>query len=105
PGATLLARYRVGNGSAGNVGAGAINRVLCCLTAPQAITGVGNPLPANGGVDPEPVDTVRQLAPSAMHDQLLRAITAADYAQLASALPGVRRAAADLRWTGAGYQA
>ncbi|HEY4459243.1 MAG TPA: putative baseplate assembly protein [Pseudonocardiaceae bacterium] len=105
PGATLLASYRVGNGSAGNVGAGAINRVLCCLNAFSAITAVRNPLPAAGGVDPEPVDTVRQLAPTAMHDQLLRAITAADYAQLAAALPGVRRAAADLRWTGAGYQA
>ena len=105
PGATMRATYRIGNGSAGNVGAGAVNRVLCCLTAPQAITAVRNPLPASGGVDPEPVDTVRQLAPSAMHDQLLRAITAADYAQLAAGLPGVRRAAADLRWTGAGYQA
>ncbi|HEY4017777.1 MAG TPA: putative baseplate assembly protein [Pseudonocardiaceae bacterium] len=105
PGATLLAQYRIGNGTTGNVGAEAINRVLCCLNAPQAITGIRNPLPANGGVDPEPVDTVRQLAPSAMHDQLLRAITAADYAELAAGLPGVRRAAADLRWTGAGYQA
>ena len=105
PGATLLARYRVGNGSAGNVGAEAINRVLCCLTASTAITGIRNPLPAQGGVDPEPVDTVRQLAPAAMRDQLLRAITAADYAQLATGLPGVLRAAADLRWTGAGYQA
>ncbi|HEY2701511.1 MAG TPA: putative baseplate assembly protein [Pseudonocardiaceae bacterium] len=104
-GATLLASYRVGNGSAGNVGAGAINRVLCCLSASNAITAVRNPLPAVGGVDPEPVDTVRQLAPTAMHGQLLRAITSADYAQLAAALPGVRRAAADLRWTGAGYQA
>src|SRR5581483_10920515 len=103
-GATLLASYRIGNGSAGNVGAEAINRVLCCLTASSAITAVRNPLPATGGADPEPVDTARALAPSAMHEELLRAITAADYAQLAAALPGVRRAAADLRWTGAGYQ-
>ena len=105
PGATLLATYRTGNGSAGNVGAGAINRVLCCLTAPSVVTAVRNPLPATGGVDPEPVDAVRQLASTAMHDQLLRAVTAADYARLAAALPGVRRAAADLRWTGGGCQA
>jgi len=69
------------------------------------VTRVRNPLPATGGTDPEPVDAVRQLAPLALHRVRLRAVTAADYAELAGGLPGVQRAAAQLRWTGSGVEA
>jgi predicted phage baseplate assembly protein len=107
PGGRLAARYRVGNGTAGNVGADAINHLVLTgdgLGAGPAVCAVRNPLPAVGGTDPETVDETRQLAPLALHRVRLRAITADDYAELASALPGVQRAAADLRWTGAGTE-
>ncbi|MFJ2578040.1 putative baseplate assembly protein [Kitasatospora aureofaciens] len=105
PGVRCTVRYRVGNGTAGNVGPEAISRVVLCSTHQHGIRLVRNPLPATGGVDPEPVDDVRRLAPIAPTTRLLRAITADDYATLAAAVPGVRRAAADLRWTGSWYEA
>ncbi|WP_380283532.1 putative baseplate assembly protein [Kitasatospora purpeofusca] len=124
PGAELRVAYRIGNGAAGNVGAEAVNHLVVCqdqprpaepgtATRPQdavapgtaahpqdAVLLVRNPLPATGGVEPEPLDQVRQSAPLALRRTRLRAVTAADYAELAAALPGVRRAAAGLRWTG-----
>ena len=103
PGATLEVAYRVGNGLAGNVGAEAINHlVLCCAAA--HVTRVRNPLVAVGGADPETLDEVRQLAPLSLRRDLLRAVTAADYATLAAKVPGVQRAAAQARWTGVGRE-
>ncbi|SEB88750.1 putative baseplate assembly protein [Streptomyces misionensis] len=108
PGARLAARYRLGGGSAGNVGAEAINHLVVAVGEPgepvPAAT-VRNPLPATGGTEPEPIEQVRQLAPLDLRRTRLRAVTAADYAALASALPGVQRAAADLRWTGSTQEA
>jgi predicted phage baseplate assembly protein len=43
-----------------------------------------NPLAASGGVDPEPIDDVKEFAPYAFRSQIERAITADDYAALAS---------------------
>ncbi|MFP8940134.1 putative baseplate assembly protein [Streptomyces fenghuangensis] len=114
PGTTLEVHYRLGGGTAGNVGAEAINHLVLCREAgktgeageggdagePMPVAGVRNPLPAAGGTGPEPVDQVRRLAPTAPGRVRLRAVTARDYAELASALPGVRRAAAEIRWTG-----
>ncbi|HEV2777791.1 MAG TPA: putative baseplate assembly protein [Actinophytocola sp.] len=104
-GGTLHARYRVGNGTAGNVGREAINRIVFCRTRQTGIRLVRNPLPATGGTDPEPVAEVRLRAPGEARRRLLRALTAADYATLAGQVPGVQRAAADLRWTGSWYEA
>jgi hypothetical protein len=102
PGATLAVRYRVGNGTAGNVGAEAINHLVLCRGAmSDGVTRVRNPLVAVGGTEPESLDEVRQLAPLGLRRELLRAVTAADYAGLAGTVPGVQRAAAELRWTGA----
>jgi predicted phage baseplate assembly protein len=61
---------------------------------------VRNPLPATGGVDPEPIAQVKLLAPYAFQTELLRAVTTDDYVSLAEAIPGVFQAAATLRWTG-----
>ncbi|MGW2250043.1 putative baseplate assembly protein [Kitasatospora sp. NPDC001660] len=105
PGVRCTVRYRVGSGTPGNVGPEAISRIVFCATRPNGIRLVRNPLPATGGVDPEPVDDVRRLAPVAPTTRLLRAITADDYAVLAATVPGVRRATADLRWTGSWYEA
>jgi len=105
PAATFLADYRIGNGSAGNVGAGAINQIVFCGNAQDGVTRVSNPLPASGGTDPEPTAQVRLLAPETFRRRLQRAITADDYAALAAQLPGLQRAAAGLRWTGSWYEA
>lgn len=103
-GQALVASYRIGNGQPGNVGAEGIGRIVTCSIDASAITAIRNPLPAAGGTDPEPMDDVRRTAPLALHRQRLRAITAADYAELAGQIPGVQRAAADIRWTGAGSE-
>lgn len=106
PGSRLAAHYRLGGGTAGNVGAEAINHLVVqsdCETPPAAV--VRNPLPAVGGSEPEPVEQVRQLAPLDLRRTRLRAVTAEDYAALAGALPGVQRAAAELRWTGSVQEA
>ncbi len=122
PGSRLTVHYRIGGGRAGNVGAEAINHLvlrrdedatdtgapLPSGTAAQTWAvppvGVRNPLPATGGTEPEPVDQVRQLAPLDLKRTRLRAVTADDYAALAAALPGVQRAAAQIRWTGSGQE-
>ena len=106
PGSRLALHYRLGGGTAGNVGAEAINHLVVqsdCETPPAAV--VRNPLPAVGGTEPEPVEQVRQLAPLDLRRTRLRAVTADDYAALATALPGVQRAAAELRWTGSVQEA
>ncbi|HEV3164673.1 MAG TPA: putative baseplate assembly protein [Isosphaeraceae bacterium] len=100
PDTILTPFYRVGDGLAGNVGAGAISFFVFDKERTNAITSVRNPLPAQGGINPEPVVEAKQFAPVAFRDELQRAITAVDYAQIASAYPGVQRATAVLRWTG-----
>jgi len=95
-GARLQPVYRVGNGKAGNVGAEAIAHVV---TAQSGIASVRNPLPAQGGSDPESIEEVRLYAPQAFRTQE-RAVTEADYAAAAERHPDVQRAVATRRWTG-----
>ena len=98
---SFRASYRVGNGRAGNVGAESISHIVLRGTALSgADLQVRNPLPAQGGVDPEPLAEVKLYAPGAFRKRLERAITADDYARLAERNPKVQRAAAVLRWTG-----
>ncbi len=96
-GTAFVARYRVGNGTRGNVGADAIAHISLAVTA--GIASVRNPLPAMGGVDPETVDDVRRFAPVAFRTQE-RAVTAEDYAVKSELHPQVQDAAASFRWTG-----
>ncbi|MFI0487115.1 putative baseplate assembly protein [Actinomadura sp. 9N215] len=107
PGSRLRVHYRVGGGTAGNVGAEAINTLVLCHDPEEGPSGetpvmaVRNPLPAAGGTEPEAVEKVRRLAPFAIkHAPAERAVTANDYAALASLVPGVQRAAAEIRWAG-----
>jgi Baseplate J-like protein len=102
PGTAFTATYRVGNGKSGNVARETITLIDLPAGLPSGVTGVTNPLPAWGGVDPETVDHVRQSAPAAFKTQQ-RAVTAADYQAQAISYPGVQRAAAMLRWTGSWY--
>ena len=92
----FAAIYRIGNGRSGNIGAEAIAHVI---TTANGITGVRNPLPAQGGVDPESIEEVRQYAPQAFRTQE-RAVTEADYAEVAQRHPEVQKAIATRRWTG-----
>ncbi len=105
-GATMQARYRLGNGRAGNVGAGSINRLH---VRGQHLGGLdlrlGNPLPARGGVDPEPLAQARLLAPGAFRTEPQRAIIADDYARIAERDARIQRASAELVWTGSWYEA
>ncbi|QPP10851.1 putative baseplate assembly protein [Streptomyces bathyalis] len=107
PGSRLALHYRTGGGTAGNLGAEAIGHLVLRrdpdavdADEPMPVAGVRNPLPATGGTAPEPVDQVRQLAPLGLKRNRLRAVTADDYAHLAARVPGVQRAAAEIRWTG-----
>jgi hypothetical protein len=99
PGETFYAAYRVGNGRAGNVSAEALRRIA---TTQPGITDVRNPLAAEGGVDPEPIEEVRLYAPQAFRTQR-RAVTPADYAMFAERHPQVQKAGATRRWTGSWY--
>jgi hypothetical protein len=109
PATAFNALYRVGNGSSGNVGAQAIAHLVLdpALYAddpasfPDAgsVTGITNPTPAAGGVDPEEVNAARRDAPEVFRTQE-RAVTAADYAAAAERSGEVQRAAATFRWTG-----
>ncbi|MFG2970133.1 baseplate J/gp47 family protein [Streptomyces sp. NPDC048288] len=95
PGTAFTAAYRTGGGTAGNVGRDTLTR----LSVPVTGVRVGNPLPAAGGTDPEPVEQVRQWAPQAFRVRQ-RAVTDADYAEVTGRLPEVRQAVAARRWTG-----
>jgi predicted phage baseplate assembly protein len=66
---------------------------------------VRNPLPATGGIAAEPIEEARLFAPGAFRQQIERAITAADYAELAERNAALQRAAARLAWTGSWYEA
>ena len=91
--------YRLGVGTAGNVGAGSLAHVIDNAGLP-AVRSVRNPLPAWGGTDPEPEAAVKQLAPAAFRAEQQRAVTADDYARVAERHPEVDRAVATFRWTG-----
>jgi hypothetical protein len=91
------ASYRVGNGTAGNIGA---NTLILC-TDPR-IDRCTNPLPAVGGTNPETTDQIRRRAPQAFMTQE-RAVTMADYERVTEMNAQVQNAVATLRWTGSWY--
>lgn len=98
------ARYRTGNGPAGNVGADAITLAVTEGLVSGVTVKPRNPLPAVGGTAPEPITEAKLFAPHAFRQELARAVTAADYARLAERHAGVQRAAAELRWNGSWYE-
>ena len=106
PGTRFKARYRIGNGPVGNVGAETIKRMVFRDKFNSAVTEVRNPFPAQGGTSPEALAEARLLAPHAFRDTLQRAITADDYAEivLRDFADKVQKASATLRWTGSWYE-
>jgi hypothetical protein len=100
-GTAFTATYRIGNATAGNVGA---DSLVHLEVADARIVSCSNPLPAAGGVEPESSEQIRRRAPQAFLIQE-RAVTMADYAAMTERDPLVDRAAASLRWTGSWYTA
>ncbi|MBY5530186.1 putative baseplate assembly protein [Rhizobium leguminosarum] len=108
--ASVEAVYRVGNGQAGNVPAGSINRLMIegirlpdrmrVLADLERIT-VTNPMDATGGKDPESAASARLIAPGEMRVHQQRAISAEDYAEFARNVTGVANAAATIAHEGA----
>ena len=102
----VLATYRVGGGTIGNVSAESLieprPRTSENITWLETVT---NPLPATGGRDLESRDHARRLAPETFQKPLV-AVTEADYraAALDLTLPGnqkpIQNAKANFRWTG-----
>ena len=92
---------RIGNGTAGNVGADSIRHIV---SRRGFVTGRGldvrNPLAAAGGLDPEPVADVRLTAPRTFRATIERAVTPDDYARVAERHPRVQRASGRIAWNG-----
>ncbi|RFC33117.1 MAG: putative baseplate assembly protein [Candidatus Nitrotoga sp. MKT] len=96
---TFSANYRVGNGVAGNIGLESIAHIV---SNDARLLRASNPLPAQGGSDPENAEDIRRDAPEAFRTQE-RAVTPEDYAEVTERHPSVQRAAATFRWTGSWY--
>jgi hypothetical protein len=98
-GAPITARYRIGLGSGGNVGADKLN--LPVSAVPQ-VRAVNNPFPARGGADRESTEEAKISGPGSVIAQE-RAVTLQDYERLARAYPGVGKAKARVGLRG-GYK-
>lgn len=106
---TVELTLRIGLGRLGNVGAGALTRLIAF--GPGGDVGeilpaqtdrddvirrhlaIDNPLPAAGGRDPEALERIRYAAPRSVRDRL-SAVAVADYERLLTALPEVAAARA-----------
>ncbi|PSR19019.1 putative baseplate assembly protein, partial [filamentous cyanobacterium CCP3] len=103
-GTEFRSTYRVGNGERGNIGAETLAFVV--LRQSSAESGVylepRQLFAAVGGTQPEPLKQVELFAPGTFRQELQRAITAQDYADLVMRdfADRVQRAAAVLRWSG-----
>ncbi|MGH8257855.1 MAG: putative baseplate assembly protein, partial [Steroidobacteraceae bacterium] len=94
---SFTASYRIGNGTAGNVGADTL--IHCDDVGVVTCT---NPLAAIGGADPETAEQIRRRAPQAFLTQE-RAINMPDYERITEMNAQVENAVATLRWTGSWY--
>ncbi len=106
-GMQFQARYRIGQATAGNVGAETIRHLVGRTTnISGGVTNVRNPFPAQGGIAPEPMAEAKLFAPYALRKDLQRAVTATDYATIVERefKDKVQRAVAQLCWTGSGYE-
>ncbi len=84
----VVANYRIGLGSAGNVGA---NTLTTLIDRPLGVSAVTNPESATGGQDAETVSDIRSNAPLTALT-LGRAVSIEDYANYASAFAGIAKA-------------
>ena len=84
----IQANYRIGLGSAGNVGA---NTLTTLIDRPLGVSGVTNPGAATGGQDAQTVDDIRSNAPLTVLT-LGRAVSLTDYQNYASTFAGIAKA-------------
>ena len=101
-GEVFTAVYRIGNGTAGNVGANSLTNFAAGVVADSTIATCTNPLPATGGIDAETNAQICRRAPQAFLTQE-RAVIRQDYVNVVEQNPQVEDAAAELRWTGSWY--
>ncbi len=99
-GAPFTARIRHGGGPRGNLGAGAIAHIV--TQDGDGIESLENPVAATGGTAPEPRRAVHVAAPQGFRVSR-RAVTVADYTDVAARHPAVQRAFGRRRWTGSWY--
>ncbi len=92
----VLATYRSGLGSEGNLDPGLLTILR---RAPLGVRRVTNPLPAAGGADPQTVDNARVQIPLSLRT-LDRIVSITDYADFAGNFPGIIAAEADIVWDG-----
>lgn len=83
--------YRTGLGLAGRVRAG---RLDILMTRPLGVDGVANPLPAEGGADPEAPEALRSNLPLSCRT-LDRVVSLTDFADFARGYGGIAKARAD----------
>jgi hypothetical protein len=112
-GSIISARYQVGAGPAGNVGANITNRLVRCTSTPgvpcvwedvtddhQSVVTARNITPGTGGAAAMSLDDVRRDAPQAYSAVPRRAVLIGDLAPFAVEVPTVLRAAASRSWSG-----
>lgn len=88
----VRAQYRQGLGQDGNVGADKLTQLM---TRPLGLKSVSNPVPADGGTDPEPADQARRTMPLGTRT-LGRAVSLLDYEDFAMAFTGIAKAQAQV---------
>ena len=86
----LIANYRIGSGSAGNVAAGTITTLM---DRPLGVSAVTNPQNATGGQDPQSIGDIRTNAPQSVLT-LGRAVSIVDYQNYAATFAGIAKASA-----------
>ena len=86
----IVASYRAGDGSQGNLQAAQITQLL---SRPASLASVTNPLPSAGGSGGDDQESVRAAVPASLSG-LGRIVTLNDYAALASSIAGVGQASA-----------
>ncbi|MEV6055666.1 baseplate J/gp47 family protein [Streptomyces sp. NPDC052107] len=86
----VVALYRTGGGTTGNVPGGRLTQIV---TPVMGVASVTNPLAADGGSDAETIDEMRTGAPKAIRT-LDRAVSLTDFEAFAEGYRGVGRASA-----------
>ena len=94
----VTATYRYGSGVGGDVAANSLTSLLDRL---QGLTSVTNPLPAEGGADPETIDEIRTNAPRTVRT-FDRAVSLLDFQDLITSSGEVAKALATWVWDGYG---
>lgn len=92
-------QYRLGNGRLMNVAANTLTKFI--VKKPDVVDLITNPLPAEGGRDPETDEAVRFNAPEAFRTDTCRAVRLEDFNEIVQRdLSWVQRSGSVMRWTG-----